>query len=119
MYWKTQLVEFLESLGIESKYLINGFVGGIVWSLYKKLAFTEALRQVIIGCLVAGYLTPLIAHSASFPVEFISALAFVIGMMGMVIIDGIYKFVVNKLRQIREGKKTLMIRGEIEISESE
>lgn len=101
------ILQFLEDLGIEYKYLLNGFIGAVVWSLYKKLRFMEALRQVIIGSIVAGYITPLIAYKESIPIEYMAALSFVVGMMGMVIIDSVYKYIVNKIRQLRKGKEVI------------
>jgi uncharacterized membrane protein YeaQ/YmgE (transglycosylase-associated protein family) len=79
---KFDLFELLEKTGIEYRYLINGFVGALVWSVYKKLRFTEALRQIIIGSIVAGYITPLIAYKEAIPIEYMAALSFIVGMMG-------------------------------------
>jgi hypothetical protein len=36
-----------------------------------------------------------------------AALSFIIGMMGMIIIDGIYKYIVGKVRAFRKGKEIL------------
>lgn len=102
---KNDFFKFLEDLGIGYKYIINGFIGSVVWSFYKKLKFLEALRQVFIGSLVAGYVTPLIAHAESIPPEFLSALSFVVGMMGMIIIDTIYKYIKNKVNAFKKGSK--------------
>lgn len=104
---KFEIVKFLEEVGIGYKYLINGFIGAVVWSVYKKLRFLEALRQIFIGSLVAGYITPLIAYKEDIPVELMSALSFIVGMMGMIIIDSIYKFIVLKVSQYKKGKETL------------
>lgn len=111
-------IKFLEETGVDYRYLLNGFIGAVVWSLYKKLKFTEALRQILIGSIVAGYITPLIAYREAIPVQYMAALSFVIGMMGMVIIDSIYKYIVNKVRQIRRGKEEIF-REQEEITESE
>jgi uncharacterized membrane protein YeaQ/YmgE (transglycosylase-associated protein family) len=102
------IIKLLEETGVQYRYLINGFVGALVWSIYKKLRFMEALRQIVIGSVVAGYITPLIAYKEAIPLEYMAALSFIVGMMGMVIIDSIYKFIVNKVRQIKKGKEALM-----------
>jgi uncharacterized membrane protein YeaQ/YmgE (transglycosylase-associated protein family) len=96
--------KFLEELGISYKYVLNGFIGALIWSLYKRLKFLEALRQILIGSVVAGYITPLIAHEEKIPAPYMSSLSFVIGMMGMVIIDSIYKYIVNKVKIYKKGK---------------
>jgi uncharacterized membrane protein YeaQ/YmgE (transglycosylase-associated protein family) len=106
---KFDIVKILEDLGIGYKYLINGFIGALVWSVYKKLRFVEAVRQILIGSLVAGYITPLVAYKEEIPIEYISALSFVVGMMGMIIIDSIYKYVANKIRQFKKGKEVIQI----------
>jgi uncharacterized membrane protein YeaQ/YmgE (transglycosylase-associated protein family) len=105
---KADLLEFIQQTGVEMKYLFNGFIGALVWSLYKKLRFAEALRQIFIGSIVAGYVTPLIAFKEAIPLQYMAALSFVVGMMGMVIIDSIYKYIINKVKQLRKGKETIM-----------
>lgn len=109
--------DFLNEVGIGYKYLINGFIGAIVWSIYKKLRLIEALRQILIGSIVAGYITPLIAYKEAIPIEYMAALSFIIGMMGMIIIDGIYKFIANKIKTFRKGKETIN-KEELENSEN-
>lgn len=115
---KYEIFKFLEETGIEYRYLINGFIGALVWSLYKKLKFTEALRQILIGSIVAGYITPLIAYKESIPVEYMAALSFVIGMMGMVIIDSIYKYIVNRVKELKKGREVLL-QSEEKVTETE
>jgi uncharacterized membrane protein YeaQ/YmgE (transglycosylase-associated protein family) len=115
---KFDFLKFLEDTGIEYKYLINGFVGALIWSIYKKLRFTEALRQIIIGSAVAGYITPLVAYKEAIPIEYMAALSFVIGMMGMVIIDSIYKYIYNRVKEMRKGKEVIF-KEEQNITESE
>lgn len=109
-----QLLKFLDSLGIGYKYLINGFIGAFVWSMYKKLKFWEALRQIIIGSLVAGYVTPLIAYGEKIAPEYMAALSFIVGMMGMILIDSVYKWLKDKfvlfkrLRSLVDEEKRLL-----------
>lgn len=104
---KTDVIDFLESIGIGYKYLINGFIGSVIWSIYKKTKFVAALRQIIIGSVVAGYLTPLIAYSENIPNHFMSALSFVVGMIGMVIIDSLYNYVIGKIKALKAGEKII------------
>lgn len=99
--------DFLNEVGIGYKYLINGFIGAVIWSVYKKLRLIEALRQILIGSIVAGYITPLVAYKEAIPIEYMAALSFIIGMMGMIIIDGIYKFIANKIKTFRKGKEII------------
>lgn len=108
--------DFLNEVGIGYKYLINGFIGAVIWSVYKKLRLIEALRQILIGSIVAGYITPLVAYKEAIPIEYMAALSFIIGMMGMIIIDGIYKFIANKIKTFRKGKE-IINKEELENSE--
>lgn len=106
---KFNLLEFIQETGIEYRYVVNGFIGALVWSLYKKLKFTEALRQIIIGSIVAGYITPLIAYREAIPLQYMAALSFIVGMMGMVIIDSIYKYIVGRYKQYKAGRQVLNV----------
>lgn len=106
-YVEMNFFDFLNEVGIGYKYLLNGFIGAVVWSIYKKLKLIEALRQILIGSIVAGYITPLIAYKEAIPIEYMAALSFIIGMMGMIIIDGVYKYIVNKVRTFRKGKEVV------------
>lgn len=114
-YVNMSFLEFLNDLGIGWKYLLNGFIGAVVWSIYKKLRLIEALRQILIGSIVAGYITPLIAYKEAIPIEYMAALSFIIGMMGMIIIDGIYKYIAGKIKTFRKGKEK--VEKELENSE--
>jgi hypothetical protein len=115
-YVNMNFFDMLNELGIGWRYVLNGFIGAVVWSIYKKLRLIEALRQILIGSIVAGYITPLIAHKEAIPIEFMAALSFIIGMMGMIIIDGIYKYIANKVKLLRKGKE-LINKEELENSE--
>jgi hypothetical protein len=101
------LLKFLDDIGIGHKYLLNGFIGAFVWSIYKKLRLLEAVRQILIGSIVAGYVTPLVAYKEQIPIEYMAALSFIIGMMGMIIIDSAYKYIANKIKQFKKGKEVL------------
>src|SRR5260221_1057649 len=84
----------LSSIGLSLKYLINGFIGGFVWAIYKKYKFWESVRQVIVGSLVSGFMTPFIAEKTS--INDAGFISFGIGMIGMVAIEVIYKWFVGK-----------------------
>ncbi len=106
---KFDVVKFVDGLGIGYKYLVNGFIGSIVWSIYKKLRFVEALRQIVVGSLVAGYVTPLIAYGENIAAQYMAALSFVVGMMGMILIDTIYKWLRDKLLIFKKLKQLLKL----------
>jgi len=110
---KFDIVKFLENLGIGYKYLINGFIGAIVWSIYKKLRFIEAVRQIIIGSLVAGYITPMIAYGERIAPEYMAALSFVVGMLGMIIIDSIYKWVKDKFFMFKKVRQLMKLENQL------
>lgn len=100
---KTLIYELVDNLGLVAKYVINGIIGGIVWSLYKRSKFVEALRQIIIGGAVSGYFTPVIAKETSLSSEAIGFTSFVVGMIGMVILDSIYKYLVKNYEKWRDA----------------
>jgi hypothetical protein len=93
---KSDFVNFLDQLGIVWKYLINGLVGGAVWSIYKKSKLGEALRQVVVGGIISGYATAYIAEKTS--PNAAGFISFVVGMIGMVLIEVLYKWGVGKLK---------------------
>ncbi len=100
---KTDLVMFLESIGIAWKFMISGFIGGTVWSIYKKSKFWEAVRQVTIGGIVSGYFTPVIVSKFSMDMSVVGFSAFIIGMTGMVIVDSIYKYISSLIKKWRQA----------------
>lgn len=100
---KNEFVEFLESLGIGWKYLINGLIGGVIWSMYKKSKFWESLRQVVIGGVVSAYSTPVILAKTGMDLAFVGFTSFIVGMMGMIIVDNIYKYVLDKIKKWKDA----------------
>lgn len=104
---KNQIFAFLEDLGLVWKYVINGFIGGLIWSMYKKSKFWEAFRQIIIGGVVSGYFTPVIVAKTKMDLSFMGFTSFVIGMLGMVIVDSAYKYVLSNFKKWREILKIL------------
>jgi hypothetical protein len=96
---KSNLINLLGDIGIAWKYLINGLIGGFIWSLYKKSKFGEALRQIIIGGIVSGYFTPVVVIKFSMDLSLIGFTSFIIGMLGMVIIDSAYKYAIGNYKK--------------------
>ncbi len=110
---KFDFLKFVSEIGISYKYLVNGFVGAFVWSIYKKLRFWEAVRQILIGSLVAGYVTPLIAFGERIGQQYISALSFVVGMMGMILVDSVYKYLKDKVKIFRKLKDLVALEKQV------
>lgn len=95
---KNDIFSALEQFGLIGKYLFNGLVGGLIWAIYKKAKFWEAIRQVFVGGIVSAYTTPFIAEKLS--LKDAGFISFVIGMIGMVIVEIIWKWGVSKLKLI-------------------
>jgi len=93
---RNEFISVLDQLGLAWKYLLNGFIGGLVWAIYKKSKFWESIRQVFVGAMASGYTTPFIAKRLS--LQDAGFISFVIGMIGMVIVEIIYKWGVGKLK---------------------
>lgn len=93
---KNEIVNFLNELGFGYKFLINGFIGGLVYAIYKKSKFWDSVRQVFVGSIVSAYITPIIAEKLS--LTYVGFLSFTIGMVGMVVVDLIYKWIVKKIK---------------------
>lgn len=100
---KYDLIRMIEDLGITIKFLINGLIGGFIWSLYKKSKFWEAVRQIFIGGVIAGYFTKVVANRGGIPDEATGFTSFVIGMMGMVIVDSMYKYSATRFKKWRDA----------------
>lgn len=105
---RNEFIRTLDEFGIVFKYLVNGLIGGIVFSIYKKSKFWEAIRQVFIGGMVSGYFTPVIVKQANLSVETVGFMSFVVGILGMSIIDSFYKQCVIYLKKIKIIKKILL-----------
>ena len=93
---RNDFFSFFDQLGLVGKYLVNGSIGGLVWSIYKKANLWQAIRQIFVGGIVSGYTTSFIIERMSGKdAGFIS---FVVGMIGMVFIEVLYKWTVSKLK---------------------
>lgn len=100
---KNGFFQFLDGLGLVWNYAMNGLIGGLIWSIYKKSKFWEAFRQIVIGAIVSGYLTPVIIKQTDMNIQYQGALSFVIGMTGMVVIDSVYKWVLRNMKKLKEA----------------
>lgn len=100
---KQSFLEFLNDIGLIWKYALNGLVGGLIWSIYEKSKFWIAVRQIFIGGVVSGYSTPLIVTYTGVDLSFVGFTSFVVGMLGMVIIDSIYKYAVKTIKKWKEA----------------
>lgn len=93
---KGDFVTILDHMGIAWKYLLNGLLGAFVWAVHKQMKFWEALRQIVVGGIVAGFATPVLVARTG--IAFVGFVSFVTGMVGMVFIDILYKFLIKKIK---------------------
>ena len=100
---KYDIFTLLDSIGFIWKYAINGLVGGLIWSMYKKSKFWEAFRQIIIGGVVSGYFTPVIILKSNMDMSLVGFTSFVVGMLGMVIVDSLYKYIVKTIKKWKDA----------------
>lgn len=103
--------QFLENIGIAWKYVINGLIGATIWSIYKKDKFLTSVRQIIIGGVVAGYCTPILTSKIGLSLEYVGFTSFVIGMLGMVIIDSLYKYAISNFSKWKAAFKIIFSNG--------
>jgi len=99
---RNNFLTFLGQLGIfwPWKYLSNGLIGGFVWALYKKLKFWDSVRQIFVGGIVSAYSTPVIA--SKFSLQDAGFISFVVGIIGLVLIEVLYKWAVKKIKLLFE-----------------
>lgn len=110
---KDSIFSALEDLGIVWKYAINGLIGGFIWSLYKKSKFWEAFRQIVIGAAISGYSTPVVISKFGMESGLAGFTSFVIGMLGMVIIDSLYKYILTNYKKWGEILKILFTKEKV------
>jgi len=104
---KHNFFQFLEQLGIPLNYVINGIIGGFIYSLYRKEKFWSGVRQIIIGGVISGYFTPVIIAKTSMSSPYIGFTSFVLGMTGMVVIDSLYKYVLKLIKKLKLVEEVL------------
>lgn len=114
---KYSFLSLLEDLGLVWKYALNGLIGGFVWSLYKKSKFLDALRQILIGGIVSGYFTPVIVAKFEMDLSLTGFTSYVLGMLGMVIIDSLYKYVALNYNKWGYILRVLFTKGEVKQKE--
>jgi uncharacterized membrane protein len=93
---KIDILHLLDQLDLAWQNLVNGFVGATIWAIHKKTKFWSAVRQIFIGGIVAGYSTPFISKEIS--VRETGFLSFVLGTIGMVIVDYLYVWASKKIK---------------------
>jgi hypothetical protein len=93
---KGDLFGLLDQLGLAWQNIVNGVIGSTVWALHKKAKFGVAIRQIFIGAMVAGYTTPFV--SKEFSIRDIGFVSFVIGTVGMVLLDTLYVWISKKIK---------------------
>ena len=108
--------EILAKFGIKAAHLVTGIIGGAVGLLFGKprkgiIAKLRAIITVIVGAVVTGYVTPLIFIWKPELETVEHAIAFVVGLFGMGVIEGVFniisKFKTNPIESIRDLKKTI------------
>jgi hypothetical protein len=93
---RINIFNLLDQLGLAWQNLINGFVGAAIWAIYKKTKFWNAVRQIFVGGIVAGYSTPFLSKELS--VRETGFLGFVVGTIGMLIIENLYTWASKKIK---------------------
>ena len=93
---KIDILHLLDQLDLAWQNLVNGFIGATIWAIHKKTKFWSAVRQIFIGGIVAGYSTPFISKEIS--VRETGFLSFVLGTIGMVIVDYLYVWASKKIK---------------------
>jgi len=85
----------LEGLGFRLADFVAGMAGGIVHMIIDSSEKTLLHRamNVIAGAVTAAYCTPLIAHYLSIAENFERALAFIIGSIGLRVMDKLLDFI--------------------------
>jgi hypothetical protein len=80
----------VEIPGFKLLYVIAGFAGGIVsLAFVRGLTRWQGVMAVLVGALVANYITPVIQHYLQMPAALENGAAFITGLCAMNIIPGI------------------------------
>ena len=88
-------LDALEGLGFRLADFVAGMAGGIVHMLIdnsEKSILHRALN-VLAGAVTAAYITPLVAYYMSIDEAFERALAFLIGSIGLRLMDKVLEFI--------------------------
>lgn len=88
----------LDDLGLNAPRLIAGFAGGVVHAIvFKERNPGAVIGSVIAGTLTANFLSPLVAHYASFLGD--GSCAFLVGLTAMAICQGLVSLVRAKTKE--------------------
>ena len=85
----------LENLGFRIADFVAGMAGGLVHMLIEssEKSLTHRALNVIAGAVTAAYITPMVAHYMLIDIAFERALAFLIGSIGLRIMDKVLEFI--------------------------
>ena len=87
------LTVWTDELGVKVSSLVAGLIGGVMaMSMMPQLTFRKALTAVLGGGACAAYATPIVAELLNLDSRHLeNGLAFVLGVIGMNILGGIFK----------------------------
>lgn len=85
------MIEILKQLGFNLAYIVAGFSGGVVTLLFVNLERNKAVLTIFACALTANYLTAWIQHYLQLPAGAELGSAFVVGIIGISLVRGIYK----------------------------
>ena len=92
-------MEPFDSLNLTWQYLVNGLIGGLVFSLYIKETWTRCVVRMVIGAFTAGYVTHVFFHLQGphglDESEYGTPLSFAIGTAGFAILPLVRRAVVK------------------------
>ncbi len=109
--------EILAKLGIKGIHLLTGLIGGSIALIFggKIKTWRDQLKATVFvfaGAIVTGFVTPLVVSWRPEWIEVEHSIAFIIGILGMGIIRGVFSFIydfgknpMEYLRMLRGGKK--------------
>lgn len=99
-----RLINFLEDGYLN---LISGITGALAWSLHKQRKFWTSIHSIVSGSLASVFLTPEIAKIIKVNENY---LAFIIGIVGMSLIEESFSIIVkNKIKLIDALKAAIRI----------
>jgi hypothetical protein len=95
---------FLTAIGVKLTTLIAGFAGGIVsLAFLQGLSRRQALLAVIVGCLTAVYLTPVIVWWLNLSPNMENGTAFLLGLSAMNLIPLIKLGIATRAKRIADS----------------
>ncbi len=83
----------LEYIGIKLMVIVAGFAGGVIQLAWNRsLSVWGAVVSVLAGVCSAAFVTPLVSWYYSLPVPLENSIAFLLGLLGMILAGKIYQF---------------------------